>query len=95
MAPLFLDFEANTYIAVEVSSYSPCLSNPELLSTAHSALSYVGPVGSLQDVLLVSVPRLEWKDRITEILAALRSAPGVLRVEVQRAMQRTKRRGEP
>ena len=94
MAPPSLDFAVNKYIAVHLSSSSPCLSNPELLSSTHSALYYVGPVGALDDVLLVGVAKPVWEDSQTQILDALRAAPGVMRLDIQEAKQRTKRGGD-
>jgi hypothetical protein len=93
MAPPSLDYTANKYIAVHLSSSSPCLSNTELLSSAHSALSYAGPVGALDNVLLVGVPKPAWDDNQSQILDALRAAPGVTRVDVQEEKQRYKRGG--
>ncbi|KAF9521150.1 hypothetical protein BS47DRAFT_1286284, partial [Hydnum rufescens UP504] len=72
---------------------SPYLSNPGLWSSVHSMVSYVSPVGALDDVLLVAVPKLAWEDNQMQILDTLRSASGVMRVDVQEPRQRSKRRG--
>jgi len=89
-----LDHKANVYIAVSIQEGSQKLSDPSLLTTVHPALAYVGPVGQLGDVQLVSVARDVWEDSMEEILRRLNAEDDVQRVDVQSLKMRVKRGDE-
>ncbi|KAF8319374.1 hypothetical protein DL93DRAFT_2053779 [Clavulina sp. PMI_390] len=78
-------------IAVHLSPASQYMQKPSDLQKRHALIQYRGQVGQLQDVHLVSVARSEWEAYQQQILAAIQSAPGVTRVEVQQKKQRAKR----
>ncbi len=85
------DYDAYTYLAVYISKLSDIKNNPSSLSSAHPSVTYVSQVGALDDVQLVTVPRVDWEGNMNDILGKLKSLPGVTRVEVQEAKQRAKR----
>lgn len=85
------DYTAHVYLAVYISKLSDLKNNPSFLSSAHPSVTYLGQVGALDDVQLVTVPRADWEGNMNEMLGGLKSLPGVTRVEVQEAKQRAKR----
>ncbi|KAK0210147.1 hypothetical protein DFS33DRAFT_1252114 [Desarmillaria ectypa] len=85
------NYETNTYLTITLASNSPYKQSPEALSTVHSLITHVGQVGSLDDVQLLSVPKQEWALRGEEVLASLKAAQGIHRVDVQSLRQRSKR----
>lgn len=89
-----LNHEANTYLAVMLSSSSPYLSDPSLLATAHSSLTHLGQVGSLRDVQLLSVPKQDWERVQTDVLDSLKSKEGITGVDIQVPQRRAKRGGD-
>ena len=89
-----LDYNANAYLAVTLSSSSPFVSNPASLASVHRDISVVGQVGQLDDVQLVSIPKASWDSSKETILSALTQADGVVRVEPQVLKQRVKRSGD-
>ncbi|KAF9075398.1 hypothetical protein BDP27DRAFT_1314944 [Rhodocollybia butyracea] len=62
---------------------------PSSLTAVHPAISYVGQVGQLQDVQLVSVSKDS--EAIDDILTLLRNSQGISGVNIQELKQRTKR----
>lgn len=78
-------------IAVYLAPTSQYMRQPGALSTVHRSLGYKGQVGELYDVHIVQVARADWDGSQREILDALMSAPGVVRVEPQQRKQRSKR----
>jgi hypothetical protein len=92
--PKALDYDANTYISVTLDPSAPSFGSPDALGQ-HAAVEYVGPVGQLADVQLVSVPKSDWQDAQADVLGWLRARPGVVHVEVQAPPRmRAKRGGE-
>ncbi|KAG8933541.1 hypothetical protein FRC02_011652 [Tulasnella sp. 418] len=91
--PAVLDHASNTYLAVTLVHPIPepasILTDPKLTS-----LSYVGPVGALQDVHLYSVPKTQYQQVKEQVFAALDSLDCVKSVDVQAAKQRVKRGDE-
>ena len=86
-----MDYNSNTYLAVTVSPNSPYMSNPASLADVHSELRYVGNVGELSDVQLLSVPKSQWETVQAAVQQALKGATGVQSVDVQVPKQRAKR----
>lgn len=76
------DHSANVYITVTVSSSSSLYQHPEQL-VSHPALNYIGQVGQLRDIQLLSVPREEWEHVQGDVLSNLNGLQGVTRVDVQ------------
>lgn len=86
-----LDYSANVYLAVSLTANSVYLNNPISLTT-YPALSFVGNVGELADVKLVSVPKDEWQNIGEDILKSLRAdKDNVVRVDFQEPKTRRKR----
>lgn len=86
-----LDHNSNIYLAVTVSPSSHVYENPAELAT-RPELTYVGQVGQLRDVHLLSIPRDDWSQTQADVLSAIRNVNGVQRVDVQEAPRtRTKR----
>ncbi|KAG7453150.1 uncharacterized protein BT62DRAFT_925688 [Guyanagaster necrorhizus] len=85
------NYETYTYLTVTLAPNSPYNQSPEALATIHPLITLVGQVGSLDDVQLLSVPKQEWAQRGEEVLASLKAAQGVHRVDVQSLRQRSKR----
>jgi hypothetical protein len=90
--PKALDFDANTYISVTLDPALAPLTSPEALGQ-HDAVQYVGSVGQLADVQLVSVPKAEWSEVQEDVLGWLKSRPGVVHVEVQSPPRTRAKRG--
>ncbi|KAF8874823.1 hypothetical protein CPB85DRAFT_1236192 [Mucidula mucida] len=86
-----MDNDAYTYVAVTLDGDGAYINAPHILATIHPSLSHVGQVGALDNVQLLSVAKLDWDDYGEEVLARLREAPGVVRVDVQELKQRSKR----
>lgn len=87
-----MDHSTNVYLAVTVSPTSQLFSQPEHLAT-HPSISHLGPVGQLEDIQLLSVPRASWGRVQGEVLAQLNSLNGVQRVDVQDAPRQRVKRG--
>ncbi|KAK7438464.1 hypothetical protein VKT23_018077 [Stygiomarasmius scandens] len=85
------DYEHNVYIAVTLDPTSSLFSNPSVLSNIHSALMYVGPVGKLKDVHLVSFGKEEWNEHVEEIIQLIKGCEGINKVDVQEVKHLTKR----
>ncbi|KAF7791052.1 hypothetical protein EIP86_002012 [Pleurotus ostreatoroseus] len=64
------------------------------LLASHPAVAYVGHVGELQDVRLLSVPKERWGQAQADILANLNSINGVKGVEVQQPPRTRVKRGD-
>ncbi|KAF8910334.1 hypothetical protein CPB85DRAFT_1221514 [Mucidula mucida] len=86
-----MNHELNTYLAVTLASTSPFKRSPRTLNLAHPSITHVGPVGALDNVQLVSVPKEVWAEQQEQVLSQLKSAEGVQRVDVQSLKQRSKR----
>jgi len=81
-------------LAITFVPTSPLLANPSSLASAHPALhplQYTKPAGQLSDVLVFTVPRGHDGTQRNEIVQALKSLEGVLRVDVLEPRMRTKR----
>lgn len=79
-------------LVVTFATASPFLSNPSSLASAHPALhnlQYTKPAGELSDALVFTVPATN--ARTDEIVEALKSLEGVLRVDKLVPRMRTKR----
>ncbi|KAF7288675.1 p-loop containing nucleoside triphosphate hydrolase protein [Mycena chlorophos] len=89
---LNLNYAANTYLAVTIPASSQYyMQSPAALAELHPAAAYVGQVGELSDVQLVSIPKAQWESLETEIVAAFEN---VGKVDVQTPKQRVKRGGD-
>lgn len=91
MSPLALDYAAYEYIAVTLRNNVRDPANlphaqPPLLS-----LTYVGHVGSLQDVHLFSIPKSTFETVKDQVFKALGDMPDVTSVDLQVPKQRAKR----
>ncbi|KAF9016058.1 hypothetical protein BDZ89DRAFT_1075982 [Hymenopellis radicata] len=88
-----MDHDAYTYIAVMLDGdgAGAYIDSPHTLASIHPSLSHVGQVGALDNVQLLSVAKFDWDDHGEEVLAQLKEAPGVVRVDVQELKQRSKR----
>ncbi|KAI0628819.1 hypothetical protein C8Q77DRAFT_341676 [Trametes polyzona] len=83
--------DENVFLAVTLSPTSALHSDPDGLAV-HPLIMRLGRLGELQDVQILGVPRTQWPRVEGEILDALNSLPGVLRVDVQdKPKQRAKR----
>lgn len=87
-----LNHDANTYLAVTVAPSSAFASEPAGLAQ-HPAVEYVGMVGQLQDVQLLSVPKAQWGDVEADVLGWLKAREGVLNVQVQSPPRTRAKRG--
>ncbi|KAI0668332.1 hypothetical protein C8Q78DRAFT_1071259 [Trametes maxima] len=93
-AQLVQNHEENVYLTVTVSPTSAVHNNPDGLAV-HPLLKHLGRVGELQDVQVLSVPRVNWPSVQGAVLDALNALPGVLRVDVQeKPKSRAKRGGD-
>jgi hypothetical protein len=90
--PQALDHNVNTYISVTLDPSAPSFGSPSTLA-GHQALTYVGPVGQLADVQLLSVPRDQWPASETDVLTWIRAQPGIVHVEVQAPPRMRAKRG--
>lgn len=90
--PLALDHDAHAYIAVTLVPTSTFHVEPRGLAQ-HPAVDYVGQVGELQDVQLVSVPKAQWPEVEADVLGWLKAREGVVHVQVQSAPKMRARRG--
>ncbi|KAI0344968.1 hypothetical protein BDW22DRAFT_1353787 [Trametopsis cervina] len=84
------DHTSNVYLAVTISPNSPLYQNPDQLAS-HPALTYVGQVGELRDIQLLSTPRSGWSTMQEDVISALNGLNGVRRVDVQEPRTRAKR----
>ncbi|KAK7677059.1 hypothetical protein QCA50_019957 [Cerrena zonata] len=87
-----MDFSANTYLTVIVTSGSTVANNPTILAV-HPSMVHQGKVGELSDIQLVSVPRNLWDESKDNILQSLHALNGVRRVEVQDSPRTRLKRG--
>ena len=78
------DHSSNVYLTASISRNSALYQNPAQLAS-HPALTYVGQVGELRDVQLLSVSRDEWPRVQGDVLGYLDGLDGVQRVDVQAA----------
>ena len=86
-----LDHAQNVYLTVTVSPASAAYANPHSLAI-DPAITYVGTVGQLPDVQLLSVPRASWEGMRDNVLNTLKGLDGVRRVDVEQPPRtRTKR----
>ncbi|KAI0322734.1 hypothetical protein OF83DRAFT_1167231 [Amylostereum chailletii] len=85
-----MDYDRYTYLSIALQPSSPYQADPSAFSSVHPSVSHVGTAGSLSDVHVVSVPKSSWEQSSNEIIAALNSADGVVRVDVQERRQRSK-----
>jgi hypothetical protein len=88
---LSLNYDANTYLAVTLSSSSPFFQQPATLTQVHPAVAHVGQVGQMKDVQLFSVAKFEWAKVSEVVLSKLEKSEGVRRVDVQKPAQRSRR----
>jgi hypothetical protein len=91
--PKVLNFDANAYISVTLDPSAASFGSPATLAAGHNAVEYVGPVGQLADVQLVSVPKDQWPAAQADVLGWLKSRPGVVHVEVQGPPRTRAKRG--
>lgn len=93
-----IDYTTNHYIAVTLQSTSPFYHNPAHLPAQtpplQPYLTYVGPVGSLQDVQLYSIPKSIFESVKDQVFATLEGMPDVSAADVQVPKQRAKRGGD-
>lgn len=88
-----MDYSSNTYLAITLSPSST--TNPaSLVASLSSGSYYVGQVGELADVHLVSVPKADWEQSQDQIVRTLRASVGVQRVDVQPEPKRRVKRDE-
>ncbi|KAF8834874.1 hypothetical protein BDN67DRAFT_511735 [Paxillus ammoniavirescens] len=81
-------------LAITFATTSPFLSDPSTLAGSHPTLhnlQYTKPAGALTDVLVFSVPPEDSGVGKDEVVQALKSAEGVLRVDVLEPRRRQKR----
>ncbi|KAK0185981.1 hypothetical protein F5146DRAFT_163924 [Armillaria mellea] len=78
------DYDSNVYLTVTLAPNSPYYKSPEALSTVHPLVIHVGQVGALEDCQ-------GWAQRSEQVLASLKAAQGIHRVDVQSPRQRFKR----
>jgi hypothetical protein len=90
--PIALDYAINNYISVTLSPRSSLRSSPDRLAQ-HPAVSYVGLVGELQDVQLVSVPKADWAEKEADVLEWLKARDGVIQVNIHSDQKTRARRG--
>ncbi|KAI0085930.1 hypothetical protein BDY19DRAFT_386052 [Irpex rosettiformis] len=85
------DYNSYVYLTVTVSPNSSLYQNPTQLAS-HPALTYIGQVGQLRDVQLLSAPRDGWSRVEGDVISSLNGLDGVRRVDVQQSPHtRTKR----
>lgn len=81
-SPHVLDHAQNIYLTVTVAPSSPVSSNPQSLAI-HPSMTYLGTVGALPDVQLISVPRESWEIIHENVMNTLKRMDGVRRVEME------------
>ncbi|PPQ66185.1 hypothetical protein CVT24_000162 [Panaeolus cyanescens] len=95
--PVAMDHNTHSYIAVTFAPHSPYMSLPASLTGLHSAMTYEGQVGALDDTHLYSVPKgegesaLEERDDVLSVLEERGPAEGIVHYELQRLQQRARR----
>ncbi|KAF8505093.1 hypothetical protein JB92DRAFT_2966597 [Gautieria morchelliformis] len=97
LVPPQFDFISNVYLTVYVHHSSSYIADPQSIATIHPALAHVGPatVGGMKNVLVLSVPKMEWSRVSGDVLALLRAQADVEKVDVLDAPKtRAKRGGE-
>ncbi|KAJ3570001.1 hypothetical protein NP233_g4691 [Leucocoprinus birnbaumii] len=92
--PQALDFTSNVYLSITLSSSSSLFSSPSSLASTSSSLTYQGPVGSLPDVQLYSIPKPNWGNIQEEVLSDIRGREGVVRVDIVQPPRQRKKRDE-
>ncbi|KAG9008566.1 hypothetical protein FRB94_009414 [Tulasnella sp. JGI-2019a] len=96
-APLVLDYASHQYIAVTLQASSRFFQEPANLPPSQPpllSLTYVGPVGSLPDVQLFSIPKSTFETVKDQVFATLGDMPDVTSVNLQVPKQRVKRGGD-
>lgn len=93
LVPPQFDHASNTYLTVYVRHSSSYFADPLSVTTIHPALTFVGPVGVMKHVLVLSVPKLEWSHVSDDVLALLRSQADIERVDVLDAPKTRAKRG--
>ncbi|KAK7677078.1 hypothetical protein QCA50_019976 [Cerrena zonata] len=87
-----MDFSANTYLTITVTSGSKVANNPSILAV-HPSMVHQGKVGELSDIQVISVPQNIWDESKDIILQSLNALNGVRRVEVQDSPRTRVKRG--
>lgn len=93
LVPPQFDHASFTYLTVYLRSSSSYLTDPQSIRTIHPALTHVGQVGVMKDVLILSVPVPEWSHVSADVLALLSSQTDIAKVEVQGAPKARVKRG--
>lgn len=76
------DHAQNVYLTVTVSPSSTVFANPQSLAV-DPAITYVGTVGQLPDVKMLSIPRDSWGGIQANVLDTLKGMDGVRRVDIE------------
>ncbi|GJE88110.1 hypothetical protein PsYK624_041930 [Phanerochaete sordida] len=84
-----LDHAQNVYLTVTTS---PSFANPQSLAI-HPSVSYLGNVGALPDVQLLSVPRESWESVRESVMSTLSRMDGVRRVDMEQPPKTRAKRG--
>ncbi|KAF7298829.1 hypothetical protein MIND_00830500 [Mycena indigotica] len=88
---LNLNYAAHTYLALTLPPSSSYLQTPSTLAQIHPAAAYVGQVGAMADVQLVSIPKAQWESSEAARTEIMEAFTAVGRVDVQEPKQRAKR----
>ncbi|CAL1703207.1 unnamed protein product [Somion occarium] len=86
-----MDFSSNVYLAVTTA---PNLSHNPSSLVVHPTVTYVGKVGELADVQVVSVPKDAWDNVKDDVFRALNALDGVQRIEIQSPPRQRVKRGD-
>ncbi|KAI0933419.1 hypothetical protein AcV5_005566 [Taiwanofungus camphoratus] len=89
-----LNHQENVYLAATIASSSRFFDNPAALASIHPSLTYIGIVGQMRDVQLLSVPRESWQRIQGEVLGSLNGLDGIRRVDVQDSPRARVKRGD-
>ena len=92
--PTALDYAANIYLAVSLTPSSAYHGSP-IEVPSFPAVTQIGNVGELSDVLLLAVPKDDWQSDGSTILQTLKEdKDNVVRVDVQEPKRRMKKGGD-
>ena len=86
--PQSLDLDSNYYLSVSFSRETSAFSRPSSLANLHPLLKYEGPVGSLADIHLYSIPK---SYKVQEVVTSLKGVSGVIRVDLVQTTRKRKR----
>jgi len=87
--PQILELDSKYYLSVSFSHETLAFTRPSSLANLHPLLKYEGPVGSMADIHLYSIPK---SNKIQEeVVPSLKAVAGVIRVDLVQMTRKRKR----